>query len=129
MRFRAATLAAVTTAAMLSCGRSADSSFERECASVKARLSAAGRPVNAGSTRQVGYATEQSWELEVGGNKAKESLGADVPADYKLTRDGEGEISYVKYDQHDSFYLTLTFRKSANPSSTYVVVLLKATPD
>lgn len=131
MRFRAAALFALTAAALFSCSRSADSSFDRERASLQSRLSASGRLLDTGSPRQGRYAREKTWELEVGGDpdQAKEGLRAHLPADYKLTRDGDREISYVKYDQHDSFYLTLTFHKATEPQSTGVRVLLRTMPD
>lgn len=53
---------------------------------------------------------------------------ARIPAGYKLVRQTGTELSFARFDGHDSFYLTLSF-VSAKQDSTTVVVKLKSLPD
>jgi hypothetical protein len=51
-----------------------------------------------------------------------------IPAGYKLVRQTGTELSFARFDGHDSFYLTLSF-DSARQDSTTVRVILRSLPD
>jgi hypothetical protein len=53
---------------------------------------------------------------------------ARIPAGYSLVRQTGSELSFARYDGHDSFYLTLTFDATEQDSTT-VQVQLRSLPD
>ncbi len=125
-------VALIVLAALLicSCTRSGTSPFERERASIQSYLPTDVRLLGT-PARENGYTTEASWECEFPGNAgaAKNAFRRNVPPDYKPLRDSGLDMTYTKYDEHDSFYLTLEFRRTTDANSTTVTVLLKSIPD
>lgn len=126
---RAVTATALLVLALCACNKR-DSSFEQECRSVQKALSANAETTQDTRPRQNGYAWEASWQYELQGQKeaAMKTFDARIPAGYKLMRQTATELSFARFDGHDSFYLTLSF-VSAKQDSTTVLVKLKSLPD
>lgn len=129
MRRRAVAATALLVFALCACNKHA-SSFEQECRSVQKALSANAEATQDTRPRQNGYASEASWQYELQCQKeaAMKTFEARIPAGYKLVRQTGTELSFARFDGHDSFYLTLSF-VSAKQDSTTVVVKLKSLPD
>jgi hypothetical protein len=108
----------------------AQSSFEQEYRSVQRTLSANAEATQDSRPRQNGYASEASWQYEFPGQKkaAMKTFATRIPAGYKPVRQTDSELSYARFDGHDSFYLTLSF-SSAKQDSATVLVVLKSLPD
>jgi hypothetical protein len=108
----------------------AQSSFEQEYRSVQKTLSANAEPTQVTRPRQNGYASEASWQYEFQGQKeaGMKVFQARIPAGYKAVRQTSSELTFARFDGHDSFYLTLSF-DSAKQDSTTVLAVLKSLPD
>jgi hypothetical protein len=104
--------------------------FEQEYRMVQKTLSGDAEPMQATRPRQNGYASEASWQYEFQGQKeaAMKTFATRIPAGYKLERQTDSELSFARFDGHDSYYLTLSF-DSAKQDSTTVLVVLKSLPD
>ncbi len=130
MHSRVAALIVLAGLLICSCARSGTSSFERERDSIQRHLPTDARLLRAAPARENGHATEASWECDFPGNAgaAKNTFRKNVPPDYKPVLGSDIDMAYTKYDEHDSFYLTLEFRRT-DANSTTVTVLLKSIPD
>jgi hypothetical protein len=111
------------------CGKEPPS-FEQEYGSVQKTLSGDAKPARTNHPRQTGYAWEVSWEYAFQGTKdaARKTFQTRIPAGYSLVRQTGSELSFARYDGHDSFYLTLSFDPGER-DSTNVRVLLRSLPD
>ncbi len=107
-----------------------DSSFDQECRSVRAQLSAGVEPTHSDGPRRDGYSLSASWQFEFRGNQdaALKSFASHIPAGYKPTQRTVSELGFARSDGNDSFYLTLTF-DAASQDSTTVRVNLRSIPD
>jgi hypothetical protein len=126
---RAVTATALLVLALCACNKR-DSSFEQERRSVQKALSANAETTQDTRPRQNGYAWEALWQYELQGQKeaAMKTFETRIPAGYKLVRQTGTELSFARYDGHDSFHLTLTF-DAAKQDSTTVQVQLRSLPD
>ena len=108
----------------------AQSAFQQEYRSVQKTLSGGAEPTQASQPRQNGYALEASLQYEFQGHKeaAIKAFQARIPADYNLVRQTSSELTFARFDGHDSFYLTLSFDSSKQDSTT-VLVVLRSLPD
>lgn len=125
------TLAATALLVLVLCAcNKAQSSFEQEYRSVQKTLSANAEATQNSRPRQNGYTSEASWQYEFQGQKeaAVKTFNSRIPPGYKLVRQTGTELSFARFDGHDSFYLTLTF-VSAKQDSTTVRVVLRSVPD
>ena len=122
---------AVTMLLVAVCGCSKyDSSFDQECRSVRAQLSAGVEPTHSDGPRRDGYSLNASWQFEFRGNRdaAMRSFESRIPAAYKPMQRTASELGLVRSDGNDSFSLTLTFDSAAQDSTT-VRVNLRSIPD
>ncbi|MGA1998471.1 MAG: hypothetical protein ABSG52_00640 [Terriglobales bacterium] len=53
---------------------------------------------------------------------------ARIPAGYNLVRQTSSELTFARFDGHDSFYLTLSF-DSTKQDSTTILAVLRSLPD
>jgi hypothetical protein len=125
------TLAATALLMLVVCAcNKPQSAFQQEYRSVQKTLSGGAEPTRASRPRQNGYALEASLQYEFEGHKgaAMKAFQARIPAGYSLVRQTGSELSFARYDGHDSFYLTLTFDTTKQDSTT-VQVQLRSLPD
>lgn len=124
------TAAALVLAMFFASGRDDHSSFEREHASVQNTFSSAGELIRTNKPQRHGDSTEASWTYEFAGNgpDAMKSFMARIPPAYEAVRQTSSELGFAKFDGHDSFHLTLSF-KTKQRDVTTVDAALRAFPD
>jgi hypothetical protein len=103
--------------------------FEREYASVQNTFSSAGELIRTSKPQRHGDSTEASWTYEFAGDgpAAMKSFMVRIHPAYEAVRQTSSELAFARFDGHDSFHLTLSFKTKRDV--TTVDVALRAFPD
>jgi hypothetical protein len=125
--FGVAVLLAISFSA---CSRSGLSPFQRESQWLQAIWSSDAELTHSDVPQQSASEMQERWGYQFSGRReaAVKLLRSHTPAGYTLVRESDSELSFARWDGHDSYQLTLTFEDSTN-QTTMVSVILKSFPD
>lgn len=127
---RAVLAAAFLFLVLCACTKDGASMFEQERQSVQKTWAANATVSASAESRRNSNSIEASWKYAFAGSKeaSLKMFGAKIPIGYSVVRQTDSEITFSRFDGHDTFYLTLSFTP-AKQDATEVSVLLRSVPD
>jgi hypothetical protein len=117
-------------ASFCSCGKAKRSTFQSEAQQLQVTWSGEAELKRSGGAQQIVNGMQETWGYQFsGGRDAGVNLfRSHTPAGYALVHQTDSELSFARWDGHDSYQLTLTFENSTNQTTT-ISVILKSFPD
>jgi hypothetical protein len=112
------------------CSKAKPSTFQNEAQWLQTIWSGDAELKHGGAPQQNPNEMQQAWNYQfLGGRDAAMNLfRSHIPPGYSLVRQTNSELSFARWDGHDSYELALTFDNSTNQTTT-VSVILKSFPD
>ena len=112
------------------CSKAKSSTFQGEAQWLQAVWAGDAELKHTDVPRRNANGMQETWGYQFSGGRdaAMKLFGTHTPAGYKLVRQGDSELSFARWDGHDSYQLELTFENSTNQLTT-ISVILNSFPD